>query len=293
MSRRGWLLFSAMSVIWGIPYLLIKIAVAELAPATLVLARVAIAAVVLLPITVRRRELAPVLRRWRPLIAYTAVELCVPWFFLAVAEQTLSSSLTGLLLAMVPLVSAVLVVITGHERLGARRIAGLVMGFAGVAALVGLDIHGSLLAVGAVAIVAVCYAVGPFILARYLSTSPELGVVEASLLVSTVVYLPFGVAQAPARLPAAPAVVAVVTLGVVCTAVAFVVFFRLIAEVGPARATVITYVNPAVALVLGVVVLNESFTLVTGIGFALILAGSVLGTGRDRRPAEETAPAEP
>src|ERR1700750_1857381 len=111
MSRRGWLLFSAMSVIWGIPYLLIKIAVAELSPTTLVLARVAIAAVVLLPVTVQRREVIPVLRRWRPLLAYTVVELCVPWYFLAVAEQTLSSSLTGLLLATVPLVSAVLVVI--------------------------------------------------------------------------------------------------------------------------------------------------------------------------------------
>jgi drug/metabolite transporter (DMT)-like permease len=155
MSRRGWLLFSAMSVIWGIPYLLIKIAVAELTPATLVLARVAIAAIVLLPITIRRGELVPVLRRWRPLIAYTAVELCIPWYFLAFAEQTLSSSLTGLLLAMVPLVSAVLVLATGHERLGVRRVVGLVLGFAGVAALVGLDIHGGALAVGAVAIVAV------------------------------------------------------------------------------------------------------------------------------------------
>jgi drug/metabolite transporter (DMT)-like permease len=293
MSRRGWLLFSAMSVIWGIPYLLIKIAVAELAPATLVLARVAIATVVLLPITVRRGELVPVLRRWRPLLAYTAVELCIPWYFLAYAEQTLSSSLTGLLLAMVPLVSAVLVLATGHERLGARRVVGLILGFAGVAALVGLDIHGSALAVGAVAIVAVGYALGPFILARNLSDLPDLGVVAASLLVAAVVYLPFGVAQAPSHLPSAPVLLSVTTLGVICTALAFVLFFRLIAEVGPARATVITYVNPAVALVLGVVVLNESFTVVTAIGFALILAGSVLGTSRDRSRAETPVCAEP
>jgi drug/metabolite transporter (DMT)-like permease len=293
MSRRGWLLFSAMSAIWGIPYLLIKIAVAELTPATLVLARVAIAAIVLLPITIRRGELVPVLRRWRPLIAYTAVELCIPWYFLAFAEQTLSSSLTGLLLAMVPLVSAVLVLATGHERLGVRRVVGLVLGFAGVAALVGLDIHGGALAVGAVAIVAVGYALGPFILARHLSDLPDLGVVAASLLVCAVVYLPFGVAQAPSTMPGADVVGAVVTLGVICTALAFVLFFRLIAEVGPARATVITYVNPAVALVLGVVVLNESFTVVTAIGFALILVGSVLGTGRDGRRAETPVCAEP
>jgi drug/metabolite transporter (DMT)-like permease len=292
MSRRGWLLFSAMSVIWGIPYLLIKVAVAELAPATLVLARVSVAALVLLPITVRRRELVPVLRRWRPLFAYTAVELCIPWYFLAFAEQTLSSSLTGLLLATVPLVSAILVLSTGQERLGARRVVGLIVGFAGVAALVGLDFHGNLLAVGAVGVVAVGYALGPFILARHLSDLPDLGVVAASLLVSAVVYLPFGVAQAPGAVPSAPVVAAVVTLGVVCTALAFVLFFRLIAEVGPARATVITYVNPAVALVLGVLVLDESFTVVTAIGFALILVGSVLGTGRDRR-VETPVCAEP
>jgi drug/metabolite transporter (DMT)-like permease len=292
MSRRGWLLFSAMSVIWGIPYLLIKVAVAELAPATLVLARVSVAALVLLPITVRRRELVPVLRRWRPLFAYTAVELCIPWYFLAFAEQTLSSSLTGLLLATVPLVSAILVLSTGQEHLGARRVVGLIVGFAGVAALVGLDFHGNLLAVGAVGVVAVGYALGPIILARHLSDLPDLGVVAASLLVSAVVYLPFGVAQAPAGMPSAPVVAAVVTLGVVCTALAFVLFFRLIAEVGPARATVITYVNPAVALVLGVLVLDESFTVVTALGFALILVGSVLGTGRDRR-VETPVCAEP
>jgi drug/metabolite transporter (DMT)-like permease len=160
-------------------------------------------------------------------------------------------------------------------------------------ALVGIDLHGSLLAVGAVGIVAVGYALGPFILSRHLSDQPELGVVAASLLVSAAVYLPFGIAQAPAGMPSGPVIAAVVTLGVVCTALAFVLFFRLIAEVGPARATVITYVNPAVALVLGVVVLGESFTVVTAIGFALILVGSVLGTGRDRRAAETPVCAEP
>lgn len=293
MSRRGWALFLAMSVIWGIPYLLIKVAVDELTPATLVLARTAVAVVVLIPMALSRRQLQPLLRHWRPLLAYTVVELCVPWYCLAFAEQTLSSSLTGLLLATVPLVSAVVVLGTGHERLGLRRVAGLLIGFAGVVALVGLDVGtGDLTAVGAVAVVAVCYAVGPFILARRMSDQPQLGVVVGSLLICTVVYLPFGLAQAPRALPGTPTVLAVLGLGLICTAAAFLLFFKLIAEVGPARATVITYVNPAVALALGIVVLNESFTLATALGFALILLGSVLGTGRDRRPV--TAPvAEP
>lgn len=286
MSRRGWVLFVAMSLIWGIPYLFIKIAVAELTPATLVLARTAIAAVLLVPVAVHRHELAPLIRHWRPLLAYTVVELCIPWYLLAVAEQTLSSSLTGLLLATVPLVSAVLVVAGGQERLGGRRVVGLLIGFAGVAMLVGLDVGtANLAAVGAIAVVAVCYAVGPFILTRQLAGQSELGVVAASLLISALVYLPFGVVQAPPALPSTPTVLAVLALGTICTAAAFLVFFRLIAEVGPARATVITYVNPAVALALGVAVLHEPLTLAMGLGFALILIGSVLGTGRDRRRA--------
>ncbi|HEX8630449.1 MAG TPA: EamA family transporter [Catenuloplanes sp.] len=292
MSRRGWVLFLAMSLIWGIPYLLIKIAVAELSPATLVLARTAIAAVLLTPVALARGQLGPLVRHWRPLLAYTVVELCIPWYLLAVAEQTLSSSLTGLLLATVPLVSAVLVVVTGHERLGPRRVLGLLVGFAGVGLLVGLDIGtGNLTAVAALAVVAVCYAAGPFILARRLSGEPELAVVAGSLLISTVAYLPFGIAQAPATVPSIDTVLAVLALGLVCTAAAFLLFFKLIAEVGPARATVITYVNPAVALALGVAVLDEPFTLAMAVGFGLILTGSVLGTGRDR--SRVPAPAEP
>ncbi len=284
MSRRGWVLFAAMSLIWGIPYLLIKIAVAELSPATLVLMRCAVGALVLVPVALHRQELRPVLRHWRPLLAYTVIELCVPWYLLAVAEQSLSSSLTGLLLATVPLVSAVIVAAGGHERLGARRILGLLVGFAGVAALVGLDVGaGEPLAVAALAVVAVCYAVGPFILTRRLADQPQLGVVVASLLIAAVGYLPVGLAQAPAAVPSTRTVLAVLALGLICTAMAFVVFFKLIAEVGPARATVITYVNPAVALALGVAVLDEPVTVVTGVGFALILVGSVLATVRDRR----------
>jgi drug/metabolite transporter (DMT)-like permease len=290
MSRRGWALFLTMSLIWGIPYLLIKIAVDELSPATLVLARCAIGAAVLTPIALRRGGLRPLLRHWRPLLLYTVLELCVPWYLLAVAEQSLSSSLTGLLLATVPLVSAVIVATTGHERMGRRRALGLLVGFVGVAALVGVDVSGGdLLAVAAVGVVAVCYALGPFILIRRLNDQPQLAVVVASLLIAAAIYLPFGLAQAPRHAPGLDTVLAVVGLGVICTALAFVFFFKLIAEVGPARATVITYVNPAVALALGIAVLDEPFTATIALGFALILAGSVLGTARDRRRTAHVA----
>jgi drug/metabolite transporter (DMT)-like permease len=291
MSRRGWVLFGAMCVIWGVPYLLIKVAVGELAPATLVLARTALGTLLLLPFVLTGGHLRGLRAAWKALVVYTLVEICGPWLLLGFAETRLSSSMTGLLLAAVPLVGAVLARWTGaRERLGARRLTGLLVGIGGVAALVGLDL-GSVdaLAMGAIGLVAVGYAVGPVMLSRSLSQLPGLGVVVASLALSAVLYLPVGIAQAPSHWPSAKVTLSVLGLAAVCTALAFVVFFKLIAEVGPARATVITYVNPAVAIGLGVLVLDESFTAAIGIGFILVLAGSVLATS-GARPA---APAEP
>jgi drug/metabolite transporter (DMT)-like permease len=287
MSRRGWILFSAMAVIWGVPYLLIKVAVDELNPATLVLFRCAIATVLLLPIALLRGQIRPLLPRWKPLLAYTVVEICGPWLLLGFAEQRLSSSLTGLLIAGVPLV-AVLLVRFGpdREQLGLRRLAGLLVGVAGVGFLVGFEADaGDWRAIVAVGLVVIGYALGPVILTRSLADLPPLGVVAASLAIATVVYLPLGIVQAPGHWPATKVVLAVLGLAVVCTAVAFLVFFQLIAEVGAARSTVITYVNPAVAVLLGVLVLDEPFTVTTAVGFVLILAGSVLATSR-KAPVE-------
>jgi drug/metabolite transporter (DMT)-like permease len=284
MSRRGWVLFASMCLIWGVPYLMIKVAVDEISPATLVLARCAIATLLLLPVALARGLLRPLLPLWRPLLAFTAIEICLPWLLLGYAELRLSSSLTGLLIAGVPLVGAVLARVTGaHERLGVTRLAGLLVGFAGVVSLVGFELGtGDTGAVLAIAVVAVAYAVGPVIVARYLSDQPGLGVMAAALAVSTVVYLPFGIAEAPSAWPSAKVVLSVVGLAVICTALAFLVFFALIAEVGAARSTVITYVNPAVAVLLGVLILGESFTVTIALGFALILLGSVLATSRTR-----------
>lgn len=284
MSRRGWILFLALGVIWGIPYLLIKIAVEDFTPATLVFGRTVIAAAILLPIAAVKGHLRPLLPYWRPLLAYTVVEICIPWLLLGYAEQTLSSSLTGLLVAAVPLVGALLVWLTGHERVDARRVGGLLVGFAGVTILVGFDVGAANLgAVLAVAGVVVGYALGPLLLARYLSHLPGLGVVAASISLAALGYLPFGLAQWPAEPPSREALLAVLGLAIICTGLAFLVFFALVAEVGPARTTVITYVNPAIAILLGVLILNEAFTATIAAGFALILLGSVLATARDRR----------
>lgn len=280
LTRRSALLFGAMCVIWGIPYLLIRVAVRDLSPSTLVLARTTLAALLLLPLAGARGELRPVLRHWLPLLAFAAIEIALPWVLLGAAEQRISSSLTGLLIAAVPLVGAVIARTTGtRERLGATSGAGLLLGIVGVAAIVGLDVHGvsalSLVEIGAVAL---CYAVGPAMLQRWLAHLPALGVIALALAVTAVAYAPVAVFDAPEHWPRASVVLSVVTLAVVCTAIAFVCFFALIAEIGPVRATVITYVNPAVAAVLGVSILGERFTVGMGVGFALVLAGTVLAT---------------
>lgn len=277
-----------MSFIWGIPYLFIKIAVAELTPASLVFLRCAIGAALLLPIAAARNDLKPLLPHWKWIAVYTFVEVAAPWFLLSDAERRISSSLSGLLIALVPSIGAILAWATGSDdRLDARRIAGLGLGFLGVAALVGLDVSaGDIGAVAEVALVALGYALGALIIARKLSGLPLFGVVAASLTLTLIAYAPVGIAQLPSTLPSPQVIFAVAVLGVVCTALAFLIFFPLIAEVGAARATVITYVNPAVALALGVAFLHEPLTVGIVLGFVLIVLGSVLATRR-------TAPAKP
>lgn len=282
MSRRGAALFGAMCVIWGVPYLLIRVAVREISPASLVLGRTAIAALLLLPVAAARNQIRPVLPRWRPVLAFAAIEIGAPWLLLNAAEQDISSSLAALLIAGVPLIGAVIARTTGaRERMSPENLAGLLVGLAGVAAIVGVNVEAAgVLPIVEVGLVAVCYAVGPAILQRWLTGLPALGVIAASLLLTALVYLPFAATRLPDETPSTAALASVAALAVVCTALAFLVFFALIGEIGPVRATVITYVNPAVAAVLGVVILDERFTLGMAVGFALVLAGSVLATRR-------------
>jgi len=253
MSRRGWTLFVALSVIWGLPYLLIRIAVRDVSPPTLVFFRTAVAGVAFVPFMVNRATLRSLWTHWRPLLLYTAIEVSVPWLLLSRAEQRLTSSLSGLLVATVPLIAVVISVAGRHERsLGWVRLAGLALGFAGVAVIVGVDVHGpDVVAVFEVLGVAICYATGPFIVDRQLRGVSSIAVVGASLVLTGIGYAPFALTRLPARITPEE-LTSVLLLIVVCTAIAFLVYFALIAEVGPARATVITYVNPAVAVVLGI-----------------------------------------
>lgn len=286
-------MFAAMGVIWGIPYLLIKVAVGGVPVPVLVESRVTIGAALLLPIALRRRQLAVLRPHWRWLAVFALVEIVAPWLLLSDAELRLTSSLSGLLVASVPIIVAVLARLTGGtDRLSVIRWTGLLAGLAGVALLAGHGASGGdARSVGEVLLVALCYATGPLIASRKLGDLPPLGMTTACLAFAAVVYAPLAALTWPDTIPAASVLAAIIALAVVCTAVAFLVFFALITEVGPARASVITYINPAVAVTLGVLVLGEHLTAAMLAAFVLILGGSVLAT-RPARPVMRAGAAE-
>src|SRR6266536_2599482 len=247
----------------------------------------ALFAVMLIPLALRSGQLGALRAHWRPLVAFAALEMIVPWGLLSQAERELPSSLAGLLIAAVPIISVVVARLTGGtERLSLRRWAGLVVGLAGVAVLAAPDLSGgSAVAVVEVLLVAFCYATAPLIAARKLADVPALPMTAACLSLGALVWLPPALATWPSRVPSGRALGALAALGVICTAFAFLVFLALIREAGTSRAMVFTYVNPAVAVAAGVAFLSEPFTVTIAASFALILAGSLLATWTARAPA--------
>jgi drug/metabolite transporter (DMT)-like permease len=293
-------MFAAMSVIWGVPYLLIKVAVGGVSVPVLVLARVGIGAALLLPIAIRRRQLASIRPVWPWLVLFALVEIILPWYALSEAERGISSSLTGLLIASVPIIIAVLsLFLRNGDRLSPVRWVGLLIGLGGVAMLAGPHLVGSSAtgnaarSVGEVLFVALCYATGPLIANNKLTEVPPIAMTGVCLALAFVVYAPLAALTWPSTVPSASVLLSMAGLAVICTAVAFLIFFGLIAEVGPARASVFTYINPAIAVSLGVAVLGEHVTPLMLGAFATILAGSVLATRPTRRQAAQAPePAE-
>ena len=291
VSARAWGLYALMAVLWGIPYLFIKEAVDSFSPAAIVAGRTLLGAAVLLPIALHRRALRPALKLWPWVLAFGAIEMAGPFFLLSHAEQTLPSGLTGLLVATVPLFAAGIALARGDRTmLSPARALGLAVGFAGVVVIVagpGLavaDPATALAAVGEVLLVALLYATAPFIVATKLAHVPSLGTITLSLLVVGVAYLPFALLTQH-EVPTVRSGVSLAALGIFCTALAFLGFFALIGEVGPARAPLFTYVNPIVAILLGVLVLRESLSLGLLVGFPLVIVGCWLAaTGGRLRP---------
>ncbi len=303
MSRQSIALFVLMSVIWGIPFLLIRVAVEEVAPSVVVFGRATVGAAVLLPIVLLRGDAPGVLRHWRWVAAFAVFQMVIPWLMVASAERHLPSSTAALLVAGVPLVGAAITFARpGREApLGPMGVAGLLVGLAGVLAVVGVDSGPTeLTALVEMAVVVVCCALSPLILARRLAGVPAIGVVGVGLAMCSLVYVPIAATAWPAETPSLEVVASIVLLGVLGTAIGFVAYAALIRAIGPVRATVVTYVNPAVAALLGVVILGETLSLGFLIGFALIILGSAMAVrprGSSRTdpvsPAAAAPPAPP
>ena len=282
MSWRGWLAFAGLSVIWGLPYFFIKVAVQEVPPFVVAFFRVALAAALLLPIAWRRGALTSMWRYKGAVFAFAMVEFAVPFSTISVGERWISSSVTGILIAMVPLSIALIQRFFGiSEALGAWRIAGLTLGFIGVAALVGTGpISWPLgwVGVACMLVATLGYAIGPLIIQRHMSGLESIGPLAASLAVATAVLAIPAALQMPDRWPSAAAIWSIILLGILCTALAMLLLFYLVRDAGASRATVITYINPVVATLLGALVLHESLGVGGAIAFAMILLGSWLAT---------------
>lgn len=277
-----WLSFAALSVIWGIPYLFIKLAVAEIPPADVAWGRVLLGALILVPVAWRRGSLRIAAAHWRAVCAFALAELVVPFPLISLGERWISSSLTAILIATLPFTVILLAPLFGvHRQLSALRLAGLACGFIGVIVLLGIDPVRGVYGWAGVACMVVAvfgYATGSLIVQRHLHGVDEFGAVALSLAVASVLLLPTTLLSFPDRPPSMLAVESVVVLGVVCTAAALWLYFYLVAQVGAARATVFTYVNPAVATLLGVLVLHEPLGASLIAGLALILLGSWMAT---------------
>ena len=273
-----------MSLVWGVPYLFIKIAVDDgVPPAVVAWARVALGALVLVPYAARVGALARLRDRLGWLVAFTVFEVATPFPLISYGKVHVASSLTAILIASLPLIVALVTVwVEPAERVSASRLAGLLCGLAGVVALMGIDIAGDrdeLVGALAILVATVGYAIGPMIIRTRLRDADPRGVSAAALAIATVVLLPALLLTPLREAPSAGALASIAVLGVICSALAFVLFFGLIVEAGPTRATVITYVNPAVAVLLGVTLLDERVGPGAVAGLLLILAGSWLSTG--------------
>ena len=282
VSRRAWAAFIAVSVLWGMPYLFIKIAVHEVSPAFVAWSRVLIAAIVLLPAAWRLNAFAGLRARSRAVIAYAALEIAIPFSLIPLGETLVSSSLTAILISSMPLGVALLALrFARQDRLSRTRLIGLVIGLAGVVSLMGIDVAGrpaELFGAACIIVATACYAAAPIVVNRALADLQPLGPVTAALVVSTLALTPLALLTRPAAMPSMPGLASLGVLGVLCTAMGLAVYFFLIAEAGPTRSSVITYVNPVVAVLLGVAILGESISFFTVAELLLIAAGSWLST---------------
>jgi drug/metabolite transporter (DMT)-like permease len=287
LTKVGWGRFALVGFLWGTPYLFLKIAVAEIAPAAIVFLRVLIGAIVLMPIAIRQKTFFIARKYWPFVLLYTITELIGPWYLITNAEQKITSGLAGLLVATVPIWAAILASIFGdHTVWHKSRLFGLIIGFIGVVAVVGIEsLSGrqDILSISMVLLAAMGYAYAINMINRRIPQVAGLALNTWAMIITSVVYLPFALAGWPSESPSIQAIGSVLALGVFCTAIAFILFFKVVVEVGPPRASLVTYLNTTVAVLLGVVLLGEPLTLGIALGLPLVLIGSYFASRKVSR----------
>ena len=282
MTWRGWCAFAALGIIWGLPYFFIKLAVQEVSPFVVAWGRITLAALILLPIAWRRGALRSLGSHKVAISAFALAEFAIPFAAISIGERWIDSSVSGILIAAVPLTVTLISPHFGvHEKLGTWRLLGLALGLCGVIALVGFgNISGPLgwAGVGCMLLATLGYAIGPLIIQRHLGHLEGIGPIAVSLVVASGVLLVPALLNLPSQIPSTVALSSIAILGVVCTSIAMLLMFYLVSHAGASRATVITYINPAIATLLGVLLLHERLGAGGYVAFALILLGSWLAT---------------
>jgi drug/metabolite transporter (DMT)-like permease len=290
MTLRTWLLFALLCVFWGIPYFFIKLALVDISPLCVAWGRITLGALVLLPVAWHRGGLKPALQHKRAIVAFAIAELVIPFSLIALAETWLTSSMTGVLIATVPMTVVLIAPLFGvREVMSIRRLGGLLIGFVGVIVLLGFDTASGpnlWLGVGCLVLAIIGYAAGPLIVQRHLAGVDEIGSLAISLVVAAVVLSPFALATLPRSMPAPLSLISIGVLGLISTASALLLYFYVIHAAGAARASVVAYVSPAIAAILGTAVLHEHFGIATIMGLGLILIGSALGSSGAEVPTQ-------
>ncbi len=287
MTRRNWILFSIVGILWGTPYLLIRVAVRDFSPATVVFIRVAIGAMILIPIAIKQKTFMSAVRGLKYIFPYAIAEMLIPLMLIAMAETSISSGLTGILIATVPIWASIFASLYGDKSVWHQtRLIGLIVGFVGIFLLIGIESltgESALWAIAFVIIASASYAFAVNMITRKLRDVSGIAFNGIAMAITGLIIAPFAIAQWPTTAVPTQAIFSVIALGLFCTALAFILFFIVIKEIGPARASLTTYLNTAVAVLLGVVILREPFTLGIAIGLPLVLYGSYLAS---RKPSK-------
>ena len=287
MTRRNWILFSIVGILWGTPYLLIRVAVRDFSPATVVFIRVAIGAMILIPIAIKQKTFMSAVRGLKYIFPYAIAEMLIPLMLIAMAETSISSGLTGILIATVPIWASIFASLYGDKSVWHQtRLIGLIVGFVGIFLLIGIESltgESALWAIAFVIIASASYAFAVNMITRKLPDVSGIAFNGIAMAITGLIIAPFAIAQWPTTAVPTQAIFSVIALGLFCTALAFILFFIVIKEIGPARASLTTYLNTAVAVLLGVVILREPFTLGIAIGLPLVFYGSYLAS---RKPSK-------